>query len=284
MDKVNSNEEVDVHVQFKVDSFILNEHNIFIDFNSILKAEDRLKYLKKIKGRIKLCVLDIETKSDSLLRDYIFGNIEKNPTYNSDAVNYIKVTGRLCQDRCQFTGDQIVIVETGSGSLQNKNKEIDPNVSNIFRGGWGDVTYYFPDIKENRLFLREMKNNFKGYLSELKNIVLPKIKLEIKILKNGLPDFANRMIETKELDLNDRPRFNFKKEVTKFVMGLLDNKLIDINETYFVRDATKRFIAELNKRPGVELSQGNRKSIRTYLSKFKSNYIQEKKKGKGKKK
>jgi len=138
-------------------------------------------------------------------------------------------------------------------------------------------------FKTNKAILKSNKSH-----SNNMEVISRKFEDNIKsiILKREATEFVNGVIETEVLDLNDKPRINLKEKVIEFAKGILDNKLININNKYFVRDAMKKLIPELNKRPGVELSAGNRKSIRTYLSKFKSNFIQvqEKKKGKRKKK
>lgn len=149
-------------------------------------------------------------------------------------------------------------------------------------------------LEQQKHCINVIKSDFKNSIKKIKNL-LPQIDNEIEYEKSKSSLSTNtendelsivEETETVDDDINDEPRINFKKEVTEFAKEIVDKKLIDINDTYFVRDAMKKFIAELNKRLGVELSQGNRNSIRTYLSKFKSNFIQvqEKKKGKSKKK
>jgi len=125
--------------------------------------------------------------------------------------------------------------------------------------------------------------------NEINKRMIPLIENEIENLEYQLNLSANT--ENEELsvmeepesvddDINDKPRINFKKEVTEFVNIMIETKILDINDKYFVRDAKKKLIAELD----VKTSAANRESIRTYLSNIKGSYKREIKRGKRKKK
>ena len=128
-----------------------------------------------------------------------------------------------------------------------------------------DINFFTPDLD----YLKILAEHSEKDLNSKNNAILD----EIEITGNQ-----------PQLDINDKPRLNLKEEATKFAKEIVDKKPTDINETYFVRDAMKKLIPELNKRPGVKISQGNRDSIRKYLSEFKASYLIEKKKGRRKKK
>jgi len=125
--------------------------------------------------------------------------------------------------------------------------------------------------------------------NEISGRIIPLIENEIDNLWSPIHSVTDRKnydlsiveeTESVDDDINDKPRINFKKEVTEFVNRMIETKILDINDKYFVRDAKKKFIAELD----VEISAANRESIRTYLSKIKGAYNREIKRGKRKKK
>jgi len=143
-------------------------------------------------------------------------------------------------------------------------------------------------LEQQKRCIEVIKNDFKNSLIKIKNL-LPQIDNEIEYEKSKSSKSTNTgndelgMLEEPESvedDINDPSRINFKKEVTEFVNRMIETKELDLNDNDFVRKAKRKLIAELSKRPAVDLSGKNRDSIRTYLSKFKSKHIQEKKKGK----
>jgi len=77
---------------------------------------------------------------------------------------------------------------------------------------------------------------------------------------------------------------NLKSKVSEFANRAIETNKLVISDKYFVREAKKIFLAEISKETDVRLSKANRESVRTYFSKFKTNYIEVKRKGKGKKK
>jgi len=135
-------------------------------------------------------------------------------------------------------------------------------------------------FKTNEALLKSNKS-----LSNNMGVISRELEEHIKSinLKREATEFVNGVIETEESDIIDNPKFNFKKEVTEFANRMIETKELDINDTHFPSNAKNKLVADLRRR-GVKLSAANKDSIRTYLSKFKSSYIQEKKKGKRKKK
>ena len=139
--------------------------------------------------------------------------------------------------------------------------------------------YYHRDI-----LVPQIKNEIEYYE---KHLVFEKEQDEHSLAElDSQKNIEDEILQRKDLVIggNNYSRFNLKEEVEKFANRMIETKKLDIDDTLFPSKAKKKFLAELSKRPEVELLNVSRVSIRTYFSKFKSEYIKEKRREKRKKK
>lgn len=169
-----------------------------------------------------------------------------------------------------------------------------------FYGFWEYLADHNKKLKAKKSNIEFIKDDFKNSVANIERLI-PQIENEIEYyekrpihsnnttktdIEEKFDVDGNEIIESEELPYDSKyaNTGNIKSSVEKWLSDKIDETKLDINDPYFVKNAKKKFLAENRRKSEIGILDIKPETVRTYISKYKTEFIKENKKTRGNKK
>lgn len=222
MKSIKKDKMVNLHIGTFTHIPILNENYAQVNLEKLKGTENRKRFLIEVKLRTQFCILEIETKKTDLIFEFLLKE-KIDFQINQDVYNLLLVFNDL-YDQIKGGAD---IIEVNLSLNKSFKKYKSLRTYGSVKNGV-NMEYIIIDNEKNRDIVKQFSLNLDFYLNHLKNVLLPRIDLEIQKTQLESESISHKNISPSNIDLSKFESEKILWKGTKQDLVALYDKLIDI--------------------------------------------------------